>query len=105
VYFRSIAAKTWTKIESEQAHETGLWTKTASKKDHAFRKGDVVMGSFKIDYFIHAANILLLAAYSVRDILWLRLFAVASAMIAMPYFLLQPTPLWAAFGWSVLFPR
>ena len=61
------------------------------------------MGSFKIDYFIHAANILLLAAYSVRDILWLRLFAVASAMIAMPYFLLQPTPLWAAFGWSVLF--
>jgi len=61
------------------------------------------MGSFNLDYFIHAANILLLAAYSVRDILWLRLFAVASSLIAMPYFLLQPTPLWAAFGWSVLF--
>jgi CRP-like cAMP-binding protein len=56
-----------------------------------------------LDYFIHAANILLLAAYSVRDILWLRLFAVASSLIAMPYFLFQPTPLWAAFGWSVLF--
>jgi hypothetical protein len=61
------------------------------------------MGSFNLDYCIHAANILLLAAYSVRDILWLRLFAMASSMIAMPYFLFQPTPLWAAFGWSVLF--
>jgi len=61
------------------------------------------MGSFNLDYCIHAANILLLAAYSVRDILWLRLFAVASSTIAMPYFLFQPTPLWAAFGWSVLF--
>jgi CRP-like cAMP-binding protein len=61
------------------------------------------MGSFHIDYCIHAANILLLAAYSVRDILWLRLFALASSLIAIPYFLFQPTPLWAAFGWSVLF--
>ena len=61
------------------------------------------MGSLNLDYFIHAANILLLAAYSVRDILWLRLFAVASSLIAIPYFLFQPTPLWAAFGWSVLF--
>jgi CRP-like cAMP-binding protein len=59
--------------------------------------------SFNLDFCIHAANIMLLAAYSVRDILWLRLFAVASSTIAMPYFLFQPTPLWAAFGWSVLF--
>jgi len=61
------------------------------------------MGSLNLDYFIHAANILLLAAYSVRDILWLRLLAVASSLAAIPYFLLQPTPLWAAVGWSVLF--
>jgi CRP-like cAMP-binding protein len=61
------------------------------------------MGSFSIDYFIHAANILLLAAYSIRDILWLRLFAVASSLAAIPYFLLQPQPLWAPFGWSILF--
>ena len=61
------------------------------------------MGSINLDYFIHAANILLLGAYSVRDILWLRLLAVASSLAAIPYFLLQPTPLWAAFGWSVLF--
>jgi CRP-like cAMP-binding protein len=56
-----------------------------------------------IDYFIHAANILMVAAYTIRDILWLRLFAVASSLAAMPYFLLQPTPLWPAFNWSVLF--
>lgn len=61
------------------------------------------MGGYNLDYCIHAANILLLAAYSVRDILWLRVFAVASSVMAMPYFLFQPTPLWAAFGWSVLF--
>jgi CRP-like cAMP-binding protein len=61
------------------------------------------MGSVNLDYFIHAANILLLGAYSVRDILWLRLLAVASSLAAIPYFLLQPIPLWAAFGWSVLF--
>ena len=51
------------------------------------------MGSVNLDYFIHAANILLLGAYSVRDILWLRVLAVASSLAAIPYFLLQPTPL------------
>ena len=61
------------------------------------------MGSLNPDYFIHAANILLLVAYSVRDILRLRLFALASSVIAIPYFVLQPTPLWAAFSWTILF--
>ena len=55
------------------------------------------------NYFIHIANILLLVAYLVRDMLWLRLFALASALIAMPYFALQPTPLWEAISWSALF--
>ena len=61
------------------------------------------MSSFSLDYFVYAANILLMAAYSVRDILWLRLLAAASALAAIPYFLLRPTPLWAEFGWSVMF--
>jgi hypothetical protein len=55
------------------------------------------------NYFIHAANVLLLVAYSVRDILWLRLFAVGAALISIPYFLLQPTKLWAPLSWSVVF--
>jgi hypothetical protein len=58
---------------------------------------------FDPNYFIHAANVLLLLAYSVRDILWLRLCALASSLVAIPYFILQPTPLWAPIGWSALF--
>ncbi len=61
------------------------------------------MSSLNPSYFIHAANILLFLAYSVRDILWLRLLAVASALMAIPYFVLQPTPLWAPLGWSAVF--
>lgn len=61
------------------------------------------MSSLNPNYFIHAANILLFLAYSVSDILWLRLLAVASALMAIPYFVLQPVPLWAPLGWSAVF--
>jgi len=61
------------------------------------------MNTFSPNYFIHAANILLVVAYSVRDILWLRLFAVGAALISIPYFVLQPTTLWAPLSWSVVF--
>jgi len=61
------------------------------------------MGFFTPDYFIHAANILLLIAYSVRDVLWLRLFAVAASLIAIPYYVLQPTMLWPPLAWSIVF--
>jgi hypothetical protein len=58
---------------------------------------------FTPDYFIHAANVLLLVAYSVRDVLWLRLFAVAASLIAIPFYVMQPTVLWAPLAWSVVF--
>ncbi len=61
------------------------------------------MNSINPNYFIHAANVLLVVAYSVRDILWLRLFAVGASFISIPYFLLQPTKLWAPLSWSVVF--
>ena len=61
------------------------------------------MGLFYPSYFLHAANILLLVAYSVRDILWLRLFAVAASLISLPYFILQPEPLWEPIIWSSVF--
>jgi hypothetical protein len=61
------------------------------------------MTNFSPDYFIHAANVLLLVAYSVRDILWLRMFAVAAAVVTIPYYLLLPTMLWAPLGWTVVF--
>jgi len=56
-----------------------------------------------LNYFLHIANIILLVGYSVRDILWLRLLAVASSLISIPYFVLQPTPLRTPIIWSALF--
>jgi hypothetical protein len=61
------------------------------------------VASFNPNIFIHAANILLLLAYCVRDILWLRIFALASSLIAIPYFVHQPTPMWAPIAWSMCF--
>ena len=47
------------------------------------------MNSQLADYLVHFANILLLVSYSVRDILWLRWFAVAAALTQHP--LLPPS--------------
>jgi Popeye protein conserved region len=56
-----------------------------------------------IDYLVHFSNILLLVSYSVRNILWLRWFAVAAAITNMPYFLLQHTVLWPPVLWALVF--
>ena len=56
-----------------------------------------------IDYLVHVSNILLLVSYSVRDMLWLRWFAVAAALTNMPYFLLQQTVLWPPILWALVF--
>ena len=55
------------------------------------------------DYLVHFSNILLLVAYSVREILWLRWFAVAAALTNIPYFLLQGTVLWPPVLWALVF--
>jgi CRP-like cAMP-binding protein len=55
------------------------------------------------DYLVHISNIMLLVSYSVRDILWLRWFAVAAALVNIPYFLLQGTVLWPPVLWAVVF--
>jgi len=62
-----------------------------------------MMSIHPIDYLVHFSNILLLVSYSVRDILWLRWFAVAAALTNMPYFLLQPTVLWPPILWALVF--
>jgi hypothetical protein len=56
-----------------------------------------------VDYLVHFSNVLMLVAYSVRDILWLRWFAVAAALTNIPYFLLQPTTLWPPVVWALVF--
>jgi CRP-like cAMP-binding protein len=55
------------------------------------------------DYLVHFSNILLLVSYSVRDILWLRWFAVAAALTNIPYFLSQPETLWPPILWAGVF--
>ena len=55
------------------------------------------------DYLVHFSNILLLVSYSVRDILWLRWFAVAAALTNIPYYLLQGTVLWPPVLWAAVF--
>ena len=56
-----------------------------------------------VDYLVHFSNVLMLVSYSVRDILWLRWFAVAAALTNIPYFLLQPTTLWPPVVWALVF--
>src|SRR6201998_110095 len=56
-----------------------------------------------INFFLNLANVIFVIGYSVRDILWLRLLAAGSSLIALPYFFLQPTPLRTPILWSILF--
>jgi hypothetical protein len=56
-----------------------------------------------LNYLVHFSNVLMLVAYSVTDILWLRWFAVAAALTNIPYFLLQPTRLWPPVVWACVF--
>jgi hypothetical protein len=61
------------------------------------------MNPAESNYFLAAANVLLLVGYSVREVLWLRLLAATSSVIAIPYYALQPTPLWAPIIWNIIF--
>jgi hypothetical protein len=61
------------------------------------------MGFPVTDILVHFSNVLMLVAYSVRDILWLRWFAVAAALTNIPYFLLQPAILWPPIIWALVF--
>jgi CRP-like cAMP-binding protein len=61
------------------------------------------MSAHLSDYLVHFSNVLMLAAYSVRDILWLRWFAVAAALTNIPYFLVQPKTLWPPVVWALVF--
>jgi CRP-like cAMP-binding protein len=55
------------------------------------------------DYLVHFSNILMLVSYSVRDILWLRWFAVAAALTNIPYYLAQDYVLWPPVLWASIF--
>ena len=56
-----------------------------------------------VEYLVHFSNVMLLVSYSVRDILWLRWFAVGAAAANMPYYLAQTTVLWPPVIWGGVF--
>ena len=59
--------------------------------------------SFPFEYLIHAANLLYLFAFMVRDILWLRVLTVVAAACLIPYFYIRPEPLMMPIYWNLVF--
>src|SRR3954471_2876369 len=55
------------------------------------------------EYFLHASNITRVFSFSASDVLWLRIFAILSSLIGVPYFYLQTDVLWEPIVWTVLF--
>jgi hypothetical protein len=52
---------------------------------------------------MHLANLLYLAAYLVKDILWLRVVTSLAGLCLLVMLSTQPTPAWAAIAWNLLF--
>src|SRR5580698_1223098 len=59
--------------------------------------------SFRFDLLIHAANVLFLVAYMVRDILWLRILTVIATLCLIPYYFTRPEPMMVPIYWSLVF--
>jgi CRP-like cAMP-binding protein len=58
---------------------------------------------FPLDLLIHAANVLYLFAFMVRDSLWFRILAVVAAACLISYFYFRPDPLMAPIYWNLVF--
>ncbi len=60
-----------------------------------------------MNYFIffgHAASILTMGAYLLKDMLWLRVLTIASCFAGIAFnYLVPATPLWTVIYWNVLF--
>jgi CRP-like cAMP-binding protein len=59
--------------------------------------------SLSYDTLIHAANVLYLFAFMVRDSLLFRILAVVAASCLITYFYLRPEPLMAPIYWNLVF--
>lgn len=54
-----------------------------------------------LEYLIHAANVLYLVSYLLRDILWLRIVTVIAIITLMPYFYVKA--LYPPIAWNAVF--
>lgn len=57
----------------------------------------------QLDVFDDAGNFVFVAAYLVKDILWLRILSIIGTLLVLPYYLLQPEPLWTPTFWAFIF--
>src|SRR5262249_28923214 len=87
----------------ENARAPGTVAPRGTLKANLACAGRSALSMQPADYLVHFSNVLLLVAYSVRDILWLRWFAVAAALTNIPYFLVQGTVLWPPVLWASVF--
>ena len=55
------------------------------------------------EWTIHAANLIYLASYLTRDMMWLRLLTCCGLALGIMFFALQPIPLYGPCCWQVLF--
>jgi hypothetical protein len=56
-----------------------------------------------VEICIHAANILYLASFLARDMLWLRLLTCAGLALGLVFFTCRPAPLYGPAFWHVAF--
>lgn len=57
----------------------------------------------ELNWLINTSSLLTVASFSVSGMLSLRMLAVGSQAFAIPYFMLQTTPMWTPVGWTALF--
>src|ERR1700733_14291415 len=58
---------------------------------------------FGLDGLLNLANLAFLLAFSVRDVLKLRILALVSDVLTVPYYYFQHKPLWTPIFWAVAF--
>src|ERR1700721_2316839 len=61
---------------------------------------DQVLG---INGLINFSNIVFLVAFSVRDVLWLRILAIVGEGLTLPYYYFQNEKLWPPIFWGAAF--
>ena len=58
---------------------------------------------FGLNGLVNLSNLIFLAAFSVRDVLYLRVLSIAAYVVIIPYYYLQQETLWPPIFWGVAF--
>lgn len=58
---------------------------------------------FGLNGLVNLSNVIFLAAFSVRDVLYLRLLSIIAYLVILPFYYLQQNTLWPSIFWGVAF--